>query len=583
MKFNSAIITATAIITLGTSCSGVKELSEQSATQLNAYTEGSLSYQSQHRFKFLFLESQRLKALEEFEKARTMMGQCLAIDPLNADAHYEMAQLYIRGENIQDALFHAEQSKILNPQNTWTLELLSQLYYAIGDREGQLEICKDLVTLEPSNVEYQYRLASTYTELGEYKKALDVYNEVQQKIGLNEELSIVKEHLYIQMGNIQMAAFELKALIAAFPNEIRYQKMLAELYHANDLTEESVKIYKDILLKNPTDSHANSALAEYFRLKKNYLKAFEYLTLSFDDPEFNLDVMLQVLSSYLELALQDEQYAIPLESLLKKALLNHPEQSVFHVLSGDYSFQKNETKKAYNAYEKALYLGLSEFSVWNRYLILGLELEEYVKTSSKGMKSIELHPIQPTLYLFTGLALSMNGEKEKAINLWNKGLNYVVNNRPLKSEFYNSLGDTYHSLGNYIESDNNYEKSLVLSADNPVALNNYSYYLSLRSKDLEKALSLSKKCNELMPDQPTYQDTYGWILYKLGRFSEAEKWLKKAAEGESNNAVILEHYGDVLFRLNRSKEALEYWERAQKAGGLSDTLNQKIQEGVLYE
>lgn len=86
-----------------------------------------------------------------------------------------------------------------------------------------------------------------------------------------------------------------------------------------------------------------------------------------------------------------------------------------------------------------------------------------------------------------------------------------------------------------------------------------------------------------MPNQATYQDTYGWILYKLGRFSEAEIWLKKAIEGEENNAVILEHYGDVLFQLNRPKEAIEYWEKAKKAGGTSGALIQKIQEGQLYE
>ena len=86
-----------------------------------------------------------------------------------------------------------------------------------------------------------------------------------------------------------------------------------------------------------------------------------------------------------------------------------------------------------------------------------------------------------------------------------------------------------------------------------------------------------------MPNQATYQDTYGWILYKLGRFSEAETWLKKAIEGEENNAVILEHYGDVLFQLNRPKEAIEYWEKAKNAGGTSDALIQKIQEGQLYE
>jgi len=38
-----------------------------------------------------------------------------------------------------------------------------------------------------------------------------------------------------------------------------------------------------------------------------------------------------------------------------------------------------------------------------------------------------------------------------------------------------------------------YEKSLAGKGNNSYALNNYSYYLSLRSKDLEKAEKMAKK------------------------------------------------------------------------------------------
>jgi len=582
MKLNLAIAVITAVITLG-SCSGVKKLPEPSATQLNGYTEGVLSFKSQFRFKYLFFESQRLKALEEFDQASLTMGQCLTIDPLNADAHYEMAQLYVRTERIEDALFHAQQSKNLNPNNIWTIQLLAQLYQITGDLEGELESYKELTAHDPSNIEYQFLLGAAYSEIKNYKKSLQVYGDLEAKIGINEDLSVMKEHLYIMMGELDLAAAELQKLIDAFPDEIDFRGMLAELYQANDLHEKAITIYKQILSIDPNESRANMALAEYFRLNKDYLKAFEYLNISFDDPSFNVDIMLQILSSYFQLALEDEKYLSPLRSLLNKAIINHPQQSGFRVLAGDLYFQQNETKDAFEAYEKSLDLGLSEFLIWNRYLILGLELQEYESVYTQGLRSIELHPIQPTLYLFTGFACSANNEKDKAIILWNKGLNYVVNNRPLKAEFYNYLGDAYHSLGDHNASDANYEKSLALIPENPIVLNNYSYYLSLRSKDLEKAERLSKQCVELSPGEPTYQDTYGWILYKSGRFVEAEKWIKKAIEGGGNSSEILEHYGDILFQIDRKAEALKYWKKAKQVGGNSELLNKKAREGILYE
>jgi Tfp pilus assembly protein PilF len=73
-------------------------------------------------------------------------------------------------------------------------------------------------------------------------------------------------------------------------------------------------------------------------------------------------------------------------------------------------------------------------------------------------------------------------------------------------------------------------------------LNNYAYYLSLRNEKLDKAEEMSKKSNEIDRDNASYNDTYGWILYGLGKYEDAKLWLEKAiANGASENAVILEH------------------------------------------
>jgi len=582
MKVKANILLFFVTIFLG-ACSSIKTVSQKSDTQLNAYTNGDISYKNQFRFKSMFFESQRLEALEEFDKAAALMEQCISIDPFNADAHYEMAILYVAIDRIEDALFHAKKSSELNPNNEWVTQLLSELYQISGNIDGELNAYKDLIKKDPSNIEYLFLLATAHSKNGSYKKAIQVYNEIESKTGVSEELSVTKEYLYITIGNVDLAAAEIMKLIAAFPNEIRFLGMLAELYQANNLTEKSIAIYNDILKVEPKNSAANVALAEHYRVNNNHLKAFDYLTFCFDNNVFDLQTMFQILSSYFQMAIDEQKYLDPLLSLLDKALVNHPNEAPFHVLSGDVYFQLKDSKKAFEAYEKSLNFGVTDFLIWNRYLILGVELQEYDRVYNNGMRAVELHPIQPTLYLFTGFAASYNKEYEKAITFFNKGLNYVVNNKPLKAEFYNYLGDAYHFFGNDKKSDECYQKSLDLIPDNVIVLNNYSYYLSLREKNLEKAERMSKRCVELSPNQPTYQDTYGWVLYKLKRFNEAKEWLQKAVEGDDKSPVVIEHYGDVLYQLNQKKEALEYWIKAKNIGGDSEMLNKKVSEGVLYE
>ena len=95
---------------------------------------------------------------------------------------------------------------------------------------------------------------------------------------------------------------------------------------------------------------------------------------------------------------------------------------------------------------------------------------------------------------------------------------------------------------------------------------------------------MSFRCNELEPDNGTYQDTYGWILYQLEEYELAKKWLLKAlSNGSINSPVVVEHYGDVLYRLGETKLAIEQWKKAKELGGGSNFLNKKIQERELYE
>ena len=58
------------------------------------------------------------------------------------------------------------------------------------------------------------------------------------------------------------------------------------------------------------------------------------------------------------------------------------------------------------------------------------------------------------------------------------------------------------------------------------------------------------RANELVPNNVYYLDTYAWVLYKLGRYKEAEKQMKKCLDLEENpSAANLEHYEAIINKL----------------------------------
>jgi tetratricopeptide (TPR) repeat protein len=115
-------------------------------------------------------------------------------------------------------------------------------------------------------------------------------------------------------------------------------------------------------------------------------------------------------------------------------------------------------------------------------------------------------------------------------------------------------------------------------------LNNYAYYLTLRNEKLDKAAEMSKKSNELRPDDATFEDTYAWVFYKQGKYEDAKIWLEKAfAHGGDKSGAILEHYGDLLFKMGKVEDALTYWNKAKVTGEFSELLEKKIVDKKLYE
>src|SRR5207249_1646030 len=118
------------------------------------------------------------------------------------------------------------------------------------------------------------------------------------------------------------------------------------------------------------------------------------------------------------------------------------------------------------------------------------------------------------------------------------------------SQMYAELGDAYYYLKNNHASDSCYDLALVFDPSNVYVLNNYSYFLSLRSEKLDEAEKMAEHANTLAPNTSAYEDTYGWVLYKEGKYAEAKDWIGKAlAHGADTDGTVLEHYGDVSYKL----------------------------------
>lgn len=111
-----------------------------------------------------------------------------------------------------------------------------------------------------------------------------------------------------------------------------------------------------------------------------------------------------------------------------------------------------------------------------------------------------------------------------------------------------------------------YERLLFHEPSNAAAANNLAYILAERGERLMIALELAERALDADSTNPSYLDTYGWVLHKLGRFAEAGKYLERAlVMSQHPSATLFEHLGDNYSRMGIADKAHFWWQRALEA------------------
>lgn len=533
---------------------------------------------------YLFFNANKEKILGNFETASGLFAQCIKLDKDNHASMYELALLDEQQGKYSEALSLIKNAVAHDPKNSWYMIAYAEILKKNKKFNDAVAVYSQLLKYEPDRVDFYYSLGTTQMHAGKYADAIKTYDKLEEQIGISPEISTQKEKLYIKLNKVEKAILELQKLIDAFPQESSYYGMLAELYQANSMNDKAFDTYNKILKMDPDNPYIHLSLADYYRTINDKEKSFQELKSAFKNKDMEVDTKIQILTSYIQLQQTNEELRSQAYELAQILLEMHPNESEPYARYGDLLLQDKKIAEARDQYRQALQIDKKSYLVWEFLLRTDLALSDYNALLTESEEALSLFPNQAFVYFCNGLAKMEKNQNEEALEIFNAGLNLIINNDLLKIQFYTSIGDLYHKMKKNKESDEAFEEALKLDPKNALVLNNYSYYLSVRSENLEKAEKMSLLSNQLDPENANSQDTYGWILYKEKKHQEAKEWLEKALKNDGEkSATLLEHLGDILFQLGDAENALIYWQKAKSAGEGSEMLNKKISEKKLYE
>ena len=529
-----------------------------------------------------FIEGTKFKMFGNLPDAARLLTRCTEVNPYDAAAHYQLSEIYTMVDDYPFALRHARSAARYNPKNVWYKMQLANLYLAGNHIDSAIVVYRQIIETEPDNAELRYNMALLYLEKNDYRKALRELDRIEKTYGFTEELAIAKYRVYSQKKDVKATESVLKKAVRAHPDELRFYGLLAELYSMTGREKEARENYTKLLEVDPENALGYISMIEFYKDYGNDAKAMEEMQRMYDmktiDPDLKVEIYLKLSSDSLFFKRNYQQ----MDMLVAQLFTKYPENFRVRLINADRNLRE---KNFEGAKDDLLFITdrvQTNYFLWEQlfYLLNLLQDNETLFVSSA--KALQYFSDRYMFNFFHGLAASMLKKYDVAIPAYQLTLEYLKKekepDREVELQTLVFLGEACNEQQLFQESDYAFNMALAIAPNNPLILNNYSYYLSLREEKLDLAETYIKRCIAMEPNSSTYLDTYGWVLYKLGRVDEAIIMIEKAMKnGGNDNPEIVDHLCELLTVAGRTDEAYHICKYAIELNNSNETVEEKME------
>ena len=569
-----------------TSCGGIRSVRTAKTTAkadgASLMKETLLSAEQQRKYDYFFLEAMRMKGKNEYDAAFGLLQHCLDINPTASSALYEISQYYMFLRQVPQGQVALEQAVAFAPDNYWYSQGLVSLYQQQNELDKAAALLEKMVTRFPSKQDPLFSLLDIYSRQEKYNDVISTLNRLEKRLGKNEQLSMEKFRIYLQMKDDKKAFQEIESLVQEYPMDMRYQVILGDVYLQNGKKQEAYDAYQKVLAVEPDNPMALFSMASYYEQtgqKELYQQQLDTLLLNKKvTSDTKISVMRQVIAENEQSSAKDSTQVIALFDRMMKQDMDDPQ---IPMLYSQYLLSKNMEQEAVPVLEQVVDLDPTNKAARLMLVSAAVKKEDYKQIIKVCEPGIEATPDALELYYYLAIAYHQAEQGDSVLSVCNRALEHITpdTRKEVISDFYSIMGDIYHTKKQMTEAYADYDSALVYNPSNIGALNNYAYYLSVERRDLDKAEEMSYKTVKAEPNNSTYLDTYAWILFEKGNYAEARIYIDNAMKNDGEKSdVIVEHCGDIYFMTGDAEGALKYWKKALEMGSESKTLKQKIEK-----
>lgn len=546
---------------------------------------------SQRKFDYYYYSALNAKVLNKYADALDYLRHCMSIDSTNASVLIELGAYYSSLGNQEKSIEYVNKALKYNPDNYYYNMLAAEMKNQFGNKAETVNIFRHLLKVYPAKVELYMNLANAYSENGQNEKAIEALDSLQKFSGDNPTIALNKFRIFNLMNKKDEAFSEILKIVDKNPDNIRYHLLLGDLYLQDNQFDKAGEAYNKAKALDAEDPGLVLSLINFYERTGNKEASTQEIENAISNRKMDIEEKLQIVGKYIAVLRQNKQDTKKANSLFDQLFDQYPNNSEINMLFGELlliqedkenALKQFEIFKSNNPEEPAGYSKILEIIISSDSTQSNETLEKIKEITSEGIKNV---PTSPEFYFYNAMAELQQNKLKEGMDILQLGLDKATFNNPIiQSEFNGQIGDIHHMLKDDTKAFEYYEQALELNPYNLHVLNNYSYYLSVKKIDLDKAEKMSAITVKAEPTNATYLDTYAWILFEQESYVLSKIYIEKAIEyGKDDiSAEVYEHYGDILAMSGDIENAVEQWKKAKELGNKSKILNKKIKRKKYY-
>jgi tetratricopeptide (TPR) repeat protein len=500
------------------------------------------------------------RAIEQFQKVTEK-------DPSDAEAFVTLGRLYRLAQNSVEAEKAFQKALELDPDNEYALHGLALLYSDLGDTKTAVQMWERLAQRNPHPRIFR-ALAATLSEARDYSGAVAALRRALELAPKDTEIKRELAENLLLKGEYNEAATLYRELADANPRDAQYPLRLSQIYRQQGDLKKAREAHERARALDPGSLEvqynevnlleAEGQLASAIARLKEILNSTARV--AYAPPERANRVMLLERLGLMYRANEQPREAVEAFRQMAQLDADLGARAAAQIIetyraAKQFAQAEQEAERAFKQYPNDRMLRLVRASLLAD-LGRGAEAVAEVKRLLDGSKDRE-----------TYLALAQICEKTKDFAGMAAALDEAERLSQSDEErevVFFMRGAMYERMKKYDQAEAEFRRVLKMNPRNASALNYLGYMFADREVNLEEALELIQRAVELEPNNGAYLDSLGWVYYRLGRLDEAERYLRLALERVPRDPTVNDHLGDVLYRQGKIKEAIAQWQISLK-------------------